>query len=465
MSTSPNLDHQHRPLLWLVALAIFMQMLDSTIVSTALAPIAHDLHESPLQMQSVMLSYALAVALLIPASGWIADRLGTRLTFFIALVTFTVGSGLCAAANRLIELNGARIIQGIGGAMLVPIGRLAILKTVRGSALLRAFSFMTIPALVGPLIGPALGGWLTEMASWHWIFLINLPIGLFGALATLRIMPDYREPIPRQFDIIGYILIALAMTSLCLAINGPVDLNLNLISALLLAIAAVAATIAYYFHAAVVDSPIFPVSLFALTSYRIGILGNLIARIGSSAMPLLLPILLQVGLEFSPTDAGLMLMPAALSGMLTKRLAVSFVRRFGYRLVLIANTLILGLTIASFFFTPHLTTGQQLLQLACFGGANGLQFTIMNTITLRDLSSEQTSPGNTVLSMTMMLSAGLGPALAGTLLFAWTKYFATGQHPLVAIQATFCCISLVTIFASIIFWQLTETTLPSAKTT
>lgn len=179
-----------KPLLWLVSLAIFMQMLDGTIVNTALPAMARSLHESPLQMQSVVFSYALAVAMFIPASGWIADRFGTRRTFLAAIIVFTLGSLFCALSQSLAQLVASRVLQGIGGAMLLPVGRLAVLRSVPREDFLRAMSFIAIPALIGPLVGPTLGGWLVEIASWHWVFLINLPIGAIGFAAALKVMPD-----------------------------------------------------------------------------------------------------------------------------------------------------------------------------------------------------------------------------------------------------------------------------------
>jgi EmrB/QacA subfamily drug resistance transporter len=188
----------NRILLWLVALGVFMQMLDSTIVNTALPAMAASLGESPLRMQSVVIAYALTMATLIPASGWLADRFGTRRVFFFAVAVFTLGSLLCAVAHTLKFLVAARVVQGIGGSMLLPVGRLAVLRSVPRKDFLAAMSFVTIPGLIGPLIGPTLGGWLVESMSWHWIFLINLPVGAIAALATLRFMPDARSEVARS---------------------------------------------------------------------------------------------------------------------------------------------------------------------------------------------------------------------------------------------------------------------------
>ncbi|WP_044103220.1 multidrug transporter subunit MdtD, partial [Xanthomonas citri] len=337
-----------KSLLWLVSLAIFMQMLDATIVNTALPSMARSLHESPLQMQSVVFSYALAVAMFIPASGWIADRFGTRRTFLVAIIVFTLGSLLCAAAQQLPQLVAARVVQGIGGAMLLPVGRLAVLKTVARADFLRAMSFIAIPALIGPLVGPTLGGWLVEVASWHWVFLINLPIGVIGFIAALKIMPDHYGDARQRFDLIGYLMLAFGMVALSLALDGISELGLRHAFVMLLAIGGLAALAGYWLHAVSTPAALFPLALFKVASYRIGILGNLFARVGSGSMPFLIPLLLQVGLGMSPMNAGLMMVPVALAGMAAKRAAVKLVGRFGYRRVLMLNTVLVGLAMASF---------------------------------------------------------------------------------------------------------------------
>jgi EmrB/QacA subfamily drug resistance transporter len=447
-----------KPLLWLVSLAIFMQMLDATIVNTALPAMAHSLHESPLQMQSVVFSYALAVAIFIPASGWIADRFGTRRIFLAAIVVFTLGSLLCAAAQQLPQLVAARVVQGIGGAMLLPVGRLAVLRSVAREDFLRAMSFIAIPALIGPLVGPTLGGWLVEIASWHWVFLINLPIGVLGFIAATRIMPDHYGEHPQRFDLAGYLMLAFGMLALSLALDGISALGLRNAFVMLLAIGGLAALISYWLHAANSPAPLFPLDLFTVASYRIGILGNLFARIGSGAMPLLIPLLLQVGLGMSPMNAGLMLVPAALAGMLSKRAAVRLVTRFGYRRVLMTNTVLVGLMMASFvLLVPGQSLFWRVLQLSLFGAVNSLQFTVMNTVTLRDLDTAQASPGNSLLSMVMMLASGFGAATAGSLLAAFSAHLGNSHGALAALHASFVCVAAITLTSTLIFWQLADT--------
>ena len=446
----------HKPLLWLVSLAIFMQMLDATIVNTALPSMAHSLGESPLQMQSVVFSYALAVASFIPASGWIADRFGTRRTFLAAIVLFTLGSLACALSPTLHWLVAARVLQGVGGSMLLPVGRLTVMRSVSRERFLSAMSFIAMPALVGPLLGPTLGGWLVQVASWHWIFLINLPIGVAGLVAALRIMPDHYGQEQRHFDMAGYAMLAFGMVALSVALDGASGFDSTHAFALLLAVIGLAALAGYWLHAAGRADALFPLTLFHVASFRIGVLGNLFSRIGSGAMPLLIPLLLQVGLGMSPMAAGMMMIPVALAGMAAKRAAVMLVERFGYRRILMTNTVCVGLAMASFvFIDAGLALWLRLLQLAAFGAFNSMQFTVMNTVTLRDLDSGQASSGNSLLSMVMMLATGFGAAAAGSLLSAFGSHFA-GHGATAALHATFVCVGAITLSSALVFWQLPD---------
>lgn len=454
-ATPPERD-PHKPLLWLVSLAIFMQMLDATIVNTALPSMARSLGESPLQMQSVVFSYALAVASFIPASGWIADRFGTRRTFLVAIVLFTLGSLACALSPTLHWLVAARVLQGVGGSMLLPVGRLTVMRSIPRERFLSAMSFIAMPALVGPLLGPTLGGWLVQIASWHWIFLINLPIGVIGLLAALRIMPDHYGQQQRHFDLPGYAMLAFGMVALSVALDGASGFESSHVFALMLAVIGLAALAGYWLHAAGRPDALFPLSLFRVASFRIGVLGNLFSRIGSGAMPLLIPLLLQVGLGMSPMAAGMMMIPVAAAGMAAKRVAVTLVERYGYRRILMVNTVCVGVAMASFAF---IGAGQplwlRLLQLAAFGAVNSMQFTVMNTVTLRDLDSDQASSGNSLLSMVMMLATGFGAAAAGSLLAAFGHHF-SGQGATVALHATFVCVGAITLSSALVFWQLPD---------
>lgn len=442
-------------LLWLVALGFFMQTLDATIVNTALPAMAQALGESPLRMQSVIVAYSLTMALVIPASGWVADRFGTRRVYLTAIALFVLGSLLCALAASLNQLVLARIVQGCGGALLLPVGRLAVLRAFPREQFLKAMSFVTLPGLVGPLIGPTLGGWMVEYASWHWIFLVNVPVGILGLLATLRHMRDAAPVIHRRFDGVGYALLAFAMVAVSLALEGHALLGALGAGALLAAGAA--CLLVYWWHARRRPDPLFAPALFAVRSLRIGLLGNLFSRLGGSCIPFLIPLVLQVCLGFSPMEAGMMMLPTVLASMTVKRVASVLIERWGYRRTLVANTVLLALMIASFaLVAPGQPQWLRILQLLVFGATNSMQFTAMNTVTLKDLEASHASSGTSLLSMVQMLAIGLGVGLAGAVLAGFHELWGQARPEAVlhAFQATFVCMGALTLCSASIFARL-----------
>jgi EmrB/QacA subfamily drug resistance transporter len=447
----------HDALLWLVAVGFFMQTLDATIVNTALPAMAQSLGTSPLRMQSVVIAYTLAMAMLIPATGWIADRFGTRRIYLIALSLFTVGSLFCAWSPTLNYLVASRVIQGIGGAMLLPVGRLAVLRAFPREQFLAAMSVVTIPGLVGPLIGPAVGGSLVEYASWHWIFLINIPVGIAGCIATMRFMPDSRPQATAPFDVAGYALLSASMVAISLSLEGLSEPGMRRAVVSVLLIIGLVCLAAYWLRAAHRPDPLFPLELFKVETFSVGLLGNLFARIGSGCMPFLIPLLLQIALGYTPFEAGLMMIPVAAAAIMVKRFATPLIRHIGYRNVLIVNTVLVGLTICSFaLVSPQQPFWVRVVQLAALGAVNSMQFTAMNTLTLKDLEGVLASSGNSLLSMVMMLSISLGVAAAGALLatFAALINGSGGARPLAAFHATFVSMGLITAASAAIFWQL-----------
>lgn len=445
-----------RSLLWLVAGGLFMLTLDATIVTTALPAMALNLGESPLSMQSVIVAYVMTMALLIPASGWLADRFGTRRTYITAIALFTVGSLCCGIAQSLDQLLIARVLQGMGSALMLPVGRLAVIRMFTGSRLLPAISFVTIPSLIGPLIGPALGGWMVQFASWQWIFLINVPVGFLGVLGAWKYMPGQPLAGLGSFDFVGYGLLGAGMFCLTLALDGIASFGFDWRVASTLAIAGLAALAGYWQHARRHQAPLYPLNLLTVDSLRIGLVGNFVARLGCSSTPFLLPLFLQVAQGYSPLNAGLLMLPVALTGIAVKSLTNRLVTRMGYRCFLVANNLLIGLTISSFAI-GHEPRGValQVLALCIFGALNSLQLTAMSTLTLKDLGTHQTSSGNSALTMVQMLSMGMGVSCAGGLLVFFSHWFA--GHPEVigmAFHATFAFMGALTLFSTGIFWRL-----------
>ncbi|WP_210416961.1 MFS transporter [Brenneria corticis] len=402
--------------LWIVAFGFFMQTLDTTIVNTALPAMAASLNENPLRMHSVIVSYVLTVAIMLPASGWLADRIGVKNIFFSAILLFTLGSLLCAQAETLNELLISRVIQGIGGAMMVPVGRLTVMKIVPRDQYMAAMTFVTLPGQIGPLIGPALGGFLVEYASWHWIFLINLPVGLAGALATWLLMPNYTMQTQR-FDITGFLWLALCMATLTLALDGHHNLGIPPIVILALIATGLISLLSYWLHARHNPRALFNLRLFDTQTFTVALTGGFLARIGSGMLPFMTPMFLQLGMGFSPFHAGMMMIPMVLGSMGIKRVVVQIVNRFGYRRVLIASTLLLAL-VTLLFALVAMMNWIWLLPVVLFflGTVNSIRFSAMNTLTLKDLPDPLASGGNSLLSMSMQLSMSLGVSIAGILL-------------------------------------------------
>jgi len=457
-----------RLLPWLVAIAFFMQTLDGTILNTALPAMAASLGESPLRMQSVVIAYMLTVALLIPASGWLSDRFGTRRIFVSAIVMFSLGSLLCALSSSLAMLVGARIVQGFGGALLLPVGRLAILRGFPRGELLKALTFVTLPGLVGPLVGPTLGGWLVQVATWHWVFLINLPVGVIGVVVAQRYMPDLRGAVGQRFDLRGFVMFSSGLVMVSLALQGLGEHAMSVAASMLLLVGGLAAMVGYWLHATRAKQPLFSPALMRIPTFAIGLAGNLFSRLGSGAMPFLIPLFMQVGLGYSPSVTGMSMIPTALGAMLCKLFAEPMIKRLGYRTVLVSNTLLLGLVIAAFGLvsktTPHVLI---LVMLGVFGVINSMQFTAMNTLTLGDLDEATASSGNSLLSVVMQLSMSLGVAAGGALLAAFTgaKFHAADSSVIESFHATFLCVGGLSMVAAFIFFQLGPREQPSVQPT
>ncbi|MGK3126810.1 MFS transporter [Candidatus Pantoea formicae] len=441
--------------LWIVAFGFFMQSLDTTIVNTAIPSMARDLNVSPLHMHSVIVSYVLTVAVTLPISGWLADRFGVRNIFFCAIVLFSIGSVLCAFSTSLDQLVMARVVQGIGGAMMVPVGRLTVMKIVPREQYMSAMTFVTTPGQIGPLLGPALGGILVQYASWHWIFLINIPVGIIGAIATLMLMPNYTMQ-TRRFDFLGFVLLAVGMATLTLALDGERSTGGSplLLGALILV--GVFSLLFYLMHGRNNDNALFSLKLFDNRIYSIGLLGSFTGRIGSGMLPFMTPIFLQVGLGFSPFHAGLMMIPMVLGNMGTKRVVVRIVNLFGYRNALVGATLALALVVLLFPAVALLGWAWLLpVVLLLQGMVNAIRFSSMNTLTLKELPDDLASSGNSLLSMIMQLSMSIGVTVAGLLLGAFGHGVVTDSAA--AHQTfiyTYLCMALVIVLPALVFWRV-----------
>ncbi|MES0299207.1 MFS transporter [Citrobacter sedlakii] len=455
-----ELPNSTRWQLWIVAFGFFMQSLDTTIVNTALPSMATSLGESPLHMHRVIVSYVLTVAVMLPASGWLADRVGVRNIFFTAITLFTLGSLFCAWSSTLNELVMARVLQGVGGAMMVPVGRLTVMKIVPRAQYMAAMTFVTLPGQVGPLLGPALGGILVEYASWHWIFLINLPVGIVGAIATLMLMPNYTLQ-TRRFDLSGFLLLAAGMALLTIALDGSKETGMTHFALGALVVCGIAAILLYLNHARNNPRALFSLTLFHTPTFSLGLLGSFAGRIGSGMLPFMTPVFLQIGLGFSPFHAGLMMIPMVLGSMGMKRIVVQVVNRFGYRRVLVCTTLgLAGVTLL--FMSAALLGWYYVLPFVLLlqGMINSTRFSSMNTLTLKDLPDELASSGNSLLSMIMQLSMSIGVTVAGLLLGMFGQQHITadsGATHTVFIY-TWLCMAVIIALPAVIFARVPNDT-------
>jgi len=402
-----------RLLPWLVAVAFFMESLDTTILNTAVPAISEALKVAPLSMKSVLASYTLSLAVFIPISGWMADRFGTRRVFASAIGLFTLGSFLCGISSDIHLLVACRILQGCGGAMMVPVGRLTLVRTFAKSELIRAMSFVAIPALVGPMLGPIAGGLIVGYLHWRFIFFVNIPIGLIGLLMVYWHLPDYREK-THPLDIVGLILFGsgIALLSYVLEIFGEHELSTGEILGLL----AVSLSLigGYLLHARQIAYPLLRLSLFRIRTFSAAVSGSFFTRLGIGGVPFLLPLLYQVGLGFTPIQSGLLIMPQALASMSTKFLLPKILNRIGYRGVLISNTVILGLLLLLFATIGlHTPVWVIVIQAFCYGAFTSLQYTSMNTLVYADVTEEETSSASSIASTTQQMSISFGVAAAG----------------------------------------------------
>ncbi|MCC8144548.1 MAG: DHA2 family efflux MFS transporter permease subunit [Tannerellaceae bacterium] len=440
---------------WLAAMAMFMQSLDTTILNTALPVMAKDLNHSPLQMQAVVISYALTLALLIPLSGWFSDRYGTKRVFMLAVFLFTAGSLYCALSPSFRLLVGSRILQAIGGSMMVPVARLALIYAFPKDRLLAVINFITVPGLVGLLIGPLLGGWLVDVASWHWIFLINLPVGIAGIWMAYKVMLNYKRA-TKKLDVLGFILFSTALISLSFFLEAGSAFSLSFPWSLVILAAALFFGTTYVFYSKRIDNPVVDLRLLKIRTLRVGLEGNLVTRLAIGSMPFLLPQMLQLAFLHTPTQSGMIMMVSALSTICAKSLVVPLVRKLGYKKILISNTAFLGIVVA-LFALPDKTTPLLLLApvLAIYGCFNSIQMTTMNTISLADLTDEVASRGNSMVQIMQQLSTSFGVSVGALLLRGMeSATWLTHNNLALSFKYTFLVLGMMTFVSALVFTQL-----------
>ncbi|WP_227430529.1 MFS transporter [Psychrobacter sp. I-STPA6b] len=436
---------------YILATALFVQILHGAIIHTALPQIAAALGESTHRMQWVNISYVLAMAVCIPISGYMADKHGTRRIFLIAVFIFCIGSLLCAMSHNLFFLIVSRMAQGVGGAMMMPIARLILIKSYPREKLLSIMNYAILPAIIAPFVGPILGEYVVKYVSWQALFLINLPLGMLGLILGRWLIPNLYEPV-QKFDWRGFYLFAMAAFHFHLSIY-LISRNELVIYATLEGLYAFVLVYRYVRHARKADYPLFPLDLFALRTFRIGLIGNFLTRLGVSAIPLLLPLLLQVNFGYSAIETGWLLVVVALGAILIKPWLKSITKRLSYRRILVLNTTTLGLLI---IILSHFHQGISWLWfmpvLLLLGVCSAIHFNTMTTITVGDLSTQQVASGNSLLSINQQFAVSFG-----TLFVVITLHILQDNkimHGLASFQMISWILGVVTILSGLYFLRL-----------
>ncbi|WP_297495222.1 DHA2 family efflux MFS transporter permease subunit [Acidocella sp.] len=434
----------------IVASALFMQSLDSTIIATALPAMARSFHTVPLHMSVALTSYLIALAVFIPASGWVADRFGARQVFRAAIVVFTIGSVLCGIAPSLPVLVGSRVLQGMGGAMMVPVGRLVLMRSISHSQMVSAMSWLTVPALLGPVIGPPLGGFIVSFATWRWVFDINVPIGIIGTIAVSLYIQDVREEGQGgRLDAWGLLLSGFAMALLMMAFETtgrdlvPVSWTASAYAA------GFAACALYWRHARRHPHPVIDLTLFAITNFAIPALAGSLFRIAVGALPFLLPLMLQLDFGFTPLASGLVTFTAAAGAMLMKPAAPPLLARFGFRNVLVWNGVFAALAM-SLCAAFEKTWPSIVMNLILFAGGflRSLQFTAFNVIAYGEIPRARMSAATSLYSTIQQLSLTLGIVVGATTLDIASRLHHHTQATKADYALAFIVVSFIALLAS-----------------
>ncbi len=427
-----------------VACALFMENLDGTVIATALPQIAASFAVSPVHLSLAITSYLLSVAIFIPASGWMADRFGSRTIFRAAIAVFMLGSILCGLSSSIAELTGARIVQGVGGAMMVPIGRLVLLRNVTKADMVRAMSYLTVPALLGPVLGPPVGGFIVTYASWRWIFFLNVPIGLLGLVLVSLLIENYKEPETPPFDAVGFLLAAMALVGTMSGFEAIGRGGVPLALAITLVIVGLAAVILYVRHASRYPNPILDLLLFRVPSFAIAVGGGSLFRIGIGALPFLLPLLLQLGFGMTAFASGMLTFASAVGALAMKITARPILRRYGFRRVMIGNALIsAGFLLSYATFRPGIPSAVILVLLLAGGFFRSLQFTSTNTLAFADVPPTRISRATSMTSTAQQLSVSMGVALGATLLHLTLLWRGTSELGAADFSPAFIAIALI----------------------
>jgi len=439
----------------IIAIALFMEHMDSTVIATSLPAIAADIDANPLALKLAITSYLLSLAIFIPASGWTADRFGARNVFRAAIAVFVIGSIGCALSSSLTDFVIARIAQGMGGAMMTPVGRMVLVRSIPKRELISAMAWLTTPALIGPLLGPPVGGFITTYASWHWIFIINVPIGLTGILLATRYVEDLRVEKHEPFDVAGMVLAGLGIAGMAfgLSVLGLNFLPWTVVAGLITGGAIF--TTAYLAHARRTRTPVLDLTLFWQPTFRASVTGGFIFRIGIGALPFLLPLMLQVGFGMSPFQSGLITFATAIGAMTMKMAVATILRRFGFRTVLVANAVVSSAFLATCAAFTQATPVVVMLALLLVGGFfRSLQFTCINTLAYAEVETTRVSRATSLVSVGQQLAISTGVALGALAVEITVKIRGHGTLEAQDFPPAFLAVAMISALSAIVFARL-----------
>lgn len=406
----PSKDRTHW-LPYIVAATFFMEYLDTTVIATALPAMAQSFHVGPNEISLGMTAYMLALAVFIPVSGWIADRYGSRTVFGGAIVVFTIASILCGLSQGVVEFTAARVLQGIGGALMVPVGRLIVVRNTEKSRLMQAISTITWPAIAAPVIGPPIGGFITTYASWRWIFLLNVPFALAVLAAVAVLVRNERGNQRRPLDVAGFLLSGSALTSLLYGTELASQADASVGIALGFVVLGILLGWWTYRHAASSPHPLIDFSTLKVPTYSVTVITGSVSRIGIGAVPYLMPLLFQIGFGMSAFTSGLLLLASAIGNFGMKALTTPILRRYGFRNVaLIAVSVAGATTIACGFLSPSTQLALTLFIVFAYGCARSMQFSTLATLAYADIPPPLMSTASTLWSAAAQMTIGMGIA-------------------------------------------------------
>lgn len=439
----------------IIAVALFMENMDSTVIATSLPAIAADIGTNPLALKLAVTSYLLSLAVFIPASGWTADRFGASTVFRAAIAVFMLGSIGCALSGSLTDFVIARILQGMGGAMMMPVGRIVLVRTISKRELVSAMAWVTTPALVGPVIGPPVGGFITTYFSWHWIFLINIPIGIAGIVLASRYIENIRAETHERFDVVGMIYAGLGIAGLAFGLSVA---GLNFLPWSIVIGLVVGGTIfiaAYLVHARRTPVPALDLTLFRLPTFFASVVGGFVFRIGIGALPFLLPLMLQLGFGLSPFHSGLITFAAAAGAMGMKVATTGMLRRFGFRNILIVNTFISAAFLAVCALFTEATPSAIIIAILFVGGfSRSLQFTSINTLGYAEVEPARVSRATSLVSVAQQLAMSTGVAVGALAVDLTAAWHGHTQLTAADFPAAFVIVAGISMLAALFFMRL-----------